>query len=97
MKQLNKPCESECGSKSLANSINLKITDPIVIYEDNNGCISIANNPLVIRSQSILTSNTIFQWNKLKCKKNVVKLNYFPTGCYVDEAVTCNHFSKDEK
>ncbi|CAK9816243.1 Copia protein [Anthophora plagiata] len=31
--------------KSLAISINIRIEQPIVIYEDNNGCISIANNP----------------------------------------------------
>ncbi|CAK9833205.1 Copia protein [Anthophora retusa] len=31
--------------KSLASSINLDISKPIIIYEDNNGCISIANNP----------------------------------------------------
>ncbi|CAK9816176.1 Copia protein [Anthophora plagiata] len=31
--------------KSLAISINIRIEQPIVTYEDNNGCISIANNP----------------------------------------------------
>lgn len=31
--------------KSLATSINVNIAEPITIYEDNNGCIGIANNP----------------------------------------------------
>lgn len=31
--------------KSLAVSIKIDIDKPIIIYEDNNGCLSIANNP----------------------------------------------------
>jgi hypothetical protein len=31
--------------KSLMKSIDFEIKDPIIIFEDNNGCISIANNP----------------------------------------------------
>jgi hypothetical protein len=31
--------------KSLMKSIHFEIKDPIIIFEDNNGCISIANNP----------------------------------------------------
>jgi len=31
--------------KSLLDSVNIKLERPIKIYEDNQGCISIANNP----------------------------------------------------
>lgn len=32
--------------KSLLSSIKLDLTKPITIFEDNNGCIAIANNPI---------------------------------------------------
>ena len=33
--------------------VNLKMSNPIVIYEDNNGCISIATIPQIINNESI--------------------------------------------
>jgi len=47
--------------KSLINEINLELSGPIDIFEDNQGCISIANNPTYHKR----TKRTKFQFSYL--------------------------------
>ena len=72
--------------KSLAKSINVIIAEPIVIYEDNSGCISIANNPTSHkRSKNI---DVKYHFSREQIEKNVIKLKYMPTGEQVADALT---------
>ncbi|RVE43631.1 hypothetical protein evm_011715 [Chilo suppressalis] len=64
--------------KSLAISLNINIDKPIVIFEDNNGCISIANNP--INHKRTKHIDIKYHFSREQIEKNVITLNYIPTG-----------------
>jgi len=51
--------------KSLINKINLELSGPIDIFEDIQGCISIANNPTCQRRTKHIQLNIILQESKL--------------------------------
>lgn len=63
--------------KSLANSINLSIVDPIVIYEDNNGCISIANNPTQHKRSKHIDIK--YHFSREQVERKVIQLKYVST------------------
>ena len=78
--------------KSLVESINLKLNDPIVIFEDNYGCISIASN--LTNHKRSKHRYKIFFFFKEQVVKNIVKLNYIYThksaaGICFDKVVAC--------
>lgn len=64
--------------KSLAITIDLNITGPITIYEDNNGCISIANNPTNHKRSKHIDIK--YHFSREQVEKNVIKLVYIPSG-----------------
>lgn len=70
--------------KSLAVSINVNIEKPIIIYEDNNGCISIANNP----TNHKRTKHIKYHFSREQIEKNVIELNYIPTGQQLADGLT---------
>ena len=72
--------------KSLATSINVIIAEPIVIYEDNTGCISIANNPTSHKRSKHIDIK--YHFSREQIEKNVIKLKYMPTGEQVADALT---------
>lgn len=72
--------------KSLAVSIKLDIVNPIIIYEDNNGCISIANNPTNHKRTKHIDIK--YHFSREQIEKNVIKLNYIPTGQQLADALT---------
>lgn len=72
--------------KSLASSIYVNITQPIVIYEDNNGCISIANNPTNHKRSKHIDIK--YHFSREQIEKNVIKLCYLPTGKQIADALT---------
>ncbi|CAH2207849.1 jg3075, partial [Pararge aegeria aegeria] len=72
--------------KSLAASININIVNPIIIYEDNNGCISIANNPTNHKRTKHIDIK--YHFSREQIEKNVIKLNYIPTGQQLADALT---------
>lgn len=72
--------------KSLANSIHIIIPTPIIIYEDNNGCISIANNPTNHKRTKHIDIK--YHFSREQIEKNVIKLNYIPTGQQLADALT---------
>ncbi|CAK9834334.1 Copia protein, partial [Anthophora retusa] len=72
--------------KSLALSININISKPIVIYEDNNGCISIANNPgNHKRSKHI---DIKYHFSREQIEQNVIKLEFVCTERQVADIFT---------
>lgn len=72
--------------RSLAESINLKIINPIVIYEDNMGCIAIANNPTNHdRTKHI---NIKYHFSRDQIEKHVIKLEYVCTGKQIADTLT---------
>lgn len=72
--------------KSLAVSIHINIDKPITIYEDNNGCISIANNPTNHKRSKHIDIK--YHFSREQIEKNVIKLNYIPTGQQLADALT---------
>ncbi len=72
--------------KSLANSINLNITEPIIIYEDNNGCIQIANNPSNHKRSKHIDIK--YHFSREQVEKNVIKLKYVSTGDQLADILT---------
>ncbi|XP_022834927.1 uncharacterized protein LOC111362485 isoform X2 [Spodoptera litura] len=75
------------GSCSASGWINGEIfLDPIVIYEDNNGCISIANNPTNHKRTKHIDIK--YHFSREQIEKNVIKLNYIPTGQQLADALT---------
>ncbi|CAK9796582.1 Copia protein [Anthophora quadrimaculata] len=72
--------------KSLASSINLDISKPIIIYEDNNGCISIANNPSNHKKSKHIDIK--YHFSREQIEKNVIKLKYVSTESQVADVLT---------
>lgn len=72
--------------KALAASINMNIVDPIIIYEDNNGCISIANNPTNHKRTKHVDIK--YHFSREQIEKNVIKLNYIPTDQQLADVLT---------
>lgn len=72
--------------KSLAASININITKPIVIYEDNNGCINIANNPT--NHKKTIHIDIKYHFSREQIEKNVIKLEFIPTGSQLADVLT---------
>ena len=68
--------------KSLANSIKVDVINPITIYEDNNGYISIANNPTNHKKTKHI--DVKYHFSREQVEKNVIKLEYVPTGELAD-------------
>ena len=64
--------------KSLAITININISEPILIYEDNNGCISIAINPTSHKRSKHIDIK--YHFSREQVEKYVIKLKYVPTG-----------------
>lgn len=72
--------------KSLATSLNICIAEPIIIYEDNNGCISIANNPTSHKRSKHIDIK--YHFSREQIERKIVKLKYVPTGKQLADALT---------
>lgn len=72
--------------KSLAESIKLNISEPIIIYEDNNGCISIANNPTSHKRSKHIDIK--YHFSREQVESNIFKLLYIPTDQQLADALT---------
>lgn len=72
--------------RSLAKGLNIDVLKSIVIYEDNNGCISIANNPTNHkRSKHIDIKYNFF---REQVEKGIIKLLHIPTGNQLADILT---------
>ena len=72
--------------RSLAASIKIKISEPIIIYEDNNGCISIANNPTSHKRSKHIDIK--YHFSREQVEKNVITLEHISTGNQIADALT---------
>lgn len=72
--------------KSLASSINIKITRPIIIYEDNTGCISIANNPTSHKRSKHIDIK--YHFSREQVEKNEITFEHISTGDQIADALT---------
>ena len=72
--------------KSLATSIKINISKPIIIYEDNNGCINIANNPTCHKRSKHIDIK--YNFSREQIEKNVIKLKYVSTGNQLADGLT---------
>lgn len=72
--------------KSLVTSINVQVTRPIPIYEDNNGCISIANNPTSHKRSKHIDIK--YHFSREQVENNIIKLIYVSTGNQLADILT---------
>lgn len=75
-----------CWLRYLLKSINLDIPTPTIIHEDNNGCISIANNPTDHKRTKHIDVKYHFIREKIEQKE--INLIYTPTGQQLADAFT---------
>ena len=75
-----------CWLKSLLASIKLEILKPITIFEDNNGCIAIANNPTDHKRSKHIDIKYHFSREKIEQKE--VKLEYISIGKQLADTFT---------
>lgn len=75
-----------CWLKSLISSINVKIKLPIKIFEDNNGCIAIANNPTDHKRTKHI--DVKYHFSREKIEENHVNLEYISTGDQIADMFT---------
>lgn len=67
-----------CWLKSILTDIKLEVLKPIIIFEDNNGCISIANNPTDHKRTKHIDIK--YHFTREKIQKRIITLKYLPTG-----------------
>ena len=67
-------------------SIKLEILKPITIFEDNNGCIAIANNPTDHKRSKHIDIKYHFSREKIEQKE--VILEYISTGKQLADTCT---------
>lgn len=72
--------------KSLMTSIKFDNIQPIIIFEDNNGCISIASNPASHKRSKHIDIK--YHFSREQVEKNIIKLHYIPTGSQLADALT---------
>ena len=70
----------------LALRININIKRPILIYDDNNGCISIANNPTNHKRSKHIRIK--YHLSRKQIELNLIKLEYCPTGNQLADVFT---------
>lgn len=64
--------------KSLLNSINVNMSEPITLYEDNQSCIAMANNPVGHKRSKHIDIK--YHFIREQVEKNIVCLKYLPSG-----------------
>lgn len=72
--------------KSLVMSINISVPNAIPMYEDNNGCISIANNPTSHKRSKHIDIK--YHFSREQVEKNVIKMCYVSTGNQLADIMT---------
>lgn len=63
--------------KSLFQSLNIELSEQIVIYEDNNSCISIANNPTSHKRSKHI--DVKYHFSREQVENNFITLDYIST------------------
>ena len=72
--------------RSLAASITIKISEPIIIYEDINGCISIVN--YFTSHKRLKHINIKYHFSKEQVQNNVITFIHISTGNQIADALT---------
>lgn len=72
--------------RSLASSLNINVSKPTIIYEDNSGCISIANNPTNHKRSKHIDIK--YHFSREQVEKGIIKLIHMPTGTQLADILT---------
>jgi len=72
--------------KSLINEINLELKGPIDIFEDNQGCISIANNPICHKRTKHIDIK--YHFTREQIGKKLICVKYIPTDLQLADILT---------
>jgi len=72
--------------KSFLSSINMTAITPILIYEDNTGCISIAKNPSSHKRSKHM--HVKYHFSREQVEKGLKNVKYVPTGDQLADLLT---------
>jgi len=72
--------------KSLSNEINLELSGPIDIFEDNQGSISIANNPTFHKRTKHIDIK--YHFTREQIEKKLISVKYIPTDLQLADILT---------
>lgn len=75
-----------CWLRSILTDLKLELQNPITIYEDNNGCISIANNPTDHKRTKHIDIK--YHYIREKVKEKLITLEYIPTDKHQADMLT---------
>lgn len=72
--------------KSLINEVKLELKGPIDIFEDNQGCISIANNPTSHKRTKHIDIK--YHFSREQVQKKLICIKYIPTDSQLADIMT---------
>lgn len=72
--------------KSFINSINFELTEPIIIYEDNTSCISMAKNPTAHKHSKHIDIK--YHFSREQINKKVIAVKYISTREQLADTMT---------
>jgi len=72
--------------KSLINEINLELSGPIDIFEDNQGCISLAKNPTCHKRTNHIDIK--YHYIREQIDKKLICVKYIPTDLQLADILT---------
>lgn len=72
--------------KSLAKNINFELKNPIIIFEDNQGCISIAKNPSCHKRSKHIDIK--YHFSREQVENKVIIIKYIPTNEQLADILT---------
>lgn len=72
--------------KTLLTSLGFVFENPILIYEDNQSCISIANNPSCHKRSKHIDIK--YHFSREQVENNLIKIEYIPTGKQLADLLT---------
>lgn len=75
-----------CWLRSLLKSINLNINVPIIIYEDNTGCISLSENPVHHKRSKHIDIQ--YHFTREKVEEKLIKLIHVSTDSQLADHLT---------
>lgn len=72
--------------KSFLNELKIEINDPIKIFEDNQGCISIAKNPSCHKRSKHIDIK--YHFSREQIEKKLITIEYIPTAEQLADMLT---------
>lgn len=72
--------------RSFILSFKIHLSGPIIIFEDNHGCINIANNP--VHHKRTKHIDIKYHFSREQIQNKIVNLKFIPTGHQIADMLT---------